>query len=74
MNIIMMKEVMIVANVNVNIRMDNDLKEQFEAFCSDVGMTMSTAINIFVKKTVREYRIPTGAPGLSHSDTPLNKK
>ncbi|MCD7761999.1 MAG: type II toxin-antitoxin system RelB/DinJ family antitoxin [Lachnospiraceae bacterium] len=46
------------ANINVNIRMDSDLKQQFEAFCSDMGMTMSTAFNIFAKKTVHEYRIP----------------
>ena len=43
---------------NVNIRMDKELKKQFEAFCNDVGMSMTTAFTIFAKKTVREYRIP----------------
>lgn len=43
---------------NINIRMDADLKRQFEAFCADMGMTMTTAFNLFAKKTVREYRIP----------------
>lgn len=38
--------------------MDSDLKRQFESFCTDMGMTMTTAFNIFAKKTVREYRIP----------------
>lgn len=46
------------AQVNVNIRMDADLKKQFEAFCSDVGMNMTTAFCVFAKKTVRERRIP----------------
>ena len=46
------------ANTNINIRMDSDLKRQFEAFCADMGMTMSTAFNVFAKKAVREYRIP----------------
>lgn len=46
------------ANVNINIRMDSDLKQQFEAFCNDVGMTMTTAFTVFAKKAVREYRIP----------------
>lgn len=46
------------ASTNINIRMDSDLKKQFEAFCSDMGMTMTTAFNIFAKKAVREYRIP----------------
>lgn len=43
---------------NVNIRMDAELKRQFEHFCADVGMTMTTAFNVFAKKTVRENRIP----------------
>lgn len=34
------------------------MKQQFEAFCSDMGMTMTTAFNIFARKAVREYRIP----------------
>ena len=46
------------ANTNVNIRMDAELKRQFEAFCADMGMTMTTAFNLFARKTVREYRIP----------------
>ncbi len=46
------------ANTSINIRMDADLKRQFEAFCADMGMTMTTAFNIFARKAVREYRIP----------------
>ncbi|MDO4633450.1 MAG: type II toxin-antitoxin system RelB/DinJ family antitoxin [Eubacteriales bacterium] len=46
------------ANVNINIRMDSELKSRFEAFCADMGMNMTTAFNIFAKKAVREYRIP----------------
>lgn len=45
-------------NTNINIRMDEDLKHQFEAFCTDMGMSMTTAFTIFARKTVREYRIP----------------
>lgn len=46
------------ANISINIRMDAELKRQFEAFCADMGMTMSAAFNIFARKAVREYRIP----------------
>ena len=42
----------------VSIRMNADLKKQFEAFCDDMGLTMTSAFNMFAKKTVREYRIP----------------
>ena len=46
------------AQTNVNIRMDEKLKKDFDKFCSDVGMTMTTAICIFAKKTVKEQKIP----------------
>jgi len=51
---------------NINIRMDANLKKQFEAFCADMGMTMTTAVNIFARKAVRENRIPFEISG----DTP----
>ena len=53
-----MKGAFAMAQTSVNIRMDADLKRQFEAFCSDMGMSMTTAFCIFAKKVVREYRIP----------------
>ena len=46
------------SQTNINIRMDSDLKKQFEAFCSDIGMSMTTAFCVFAKKAVRERRIP----------------
>ena len=46
------------AQTNVNIRMDAELKRQFEEFCADVGMSMTTAFTVFAKKTVRENRNP----------------
>ena len=38
------------ANINVNIRMNRELKKQFEAFCDEVGINMTTAFTMFVKK------------------------
>ena len=46
------------AQTNINIRMDEELKRQFDQFCSDVGMTMTTAFCIFAKKAVKEQKIP----------------
>ena len=46
------------AQTNVNIRMDEQLKKDFDKFCEDIGMTMTTAICVFAKKAVREQRIP----------------
>ena len=60
------------ANININIRMDSDLKQQFEAFCNDVGMTMTTAFTVFAKKAVREYRIPFEIGAEDRKSTRLN--
>lgn len=43
---------------NINIRMDSKLKKEFEQFCQDVGMSMTTAFTLFAKKTVNENQIP----------------
>lgn len=51
------------AQTNINIRMDSELKKQFEDFCADVGMSMTTAFNIFARKAVRENRIPFEVSG-----------
>ena len=37
------------ASTNVNICMDEELKRRFEAFCMDMGMTMTTAFNAFAE-------------------------
>ena len=46
------------AQATYSIRMDQELKEQFDELCSDFGMTASTAFTIYAKKVVRERRIP----------------
>ena len=46
------------SQTNINIRMDEELKKQFDKFCSDVGITMTSAICIFAKKVVKEQKIP----------------
>ena len=46
------------AQTNINIRMDEQLKKEFDKFCDDIGMTMTTAICIFAKKVVKEQKIP----------------
>ncbi|MCM1104155.1 MAG: type II toxin-antitoxin system RelB/DinJ family antitoxin [Clostridium sp.] len=44
--------------VNVNFRMDADLKKSMEQACAELGMSMTTAFTIFAKKVSREKRIP----------------
>ena len=46
------------AQTAMTIRMDNDLKVQFDALCDQFGMSTNTAINIFARAVVRSRRIP----------------
>jgi len=46
------------ATVNMSIRMDTELKKQAEAMFSDMGLNMTTAINMFLRQVVRQRRIP----------------
>lgn len=44
--------------VNVNFKLDSDVKKAMESACSEMGLTMSAAFTIFAKKVSREKRIP----------------
>lgn len=46
------------AQILVNIRMDEELKKSMEKTCQELGMNMTTAFTIFAKKMSREHRIP----------------
>ena len=43
---------------NINIRMDKILKSQLEEVVSELGLNVSTAVNIFARQVVRQGRIP----------------
>ena len=43
---------------NVTIRMDSDIKAQAEALFAELGMSMTTAFNVFVRQSLREGKIP----------------
>ena len=42
----------------ISLRVDDELKRNAERTLDDIGLSMSTAINIFLKTIVRENRIP----------------
>ncbi len=46
------------ATVNMSIRMDTELKKQADAMLSDMGLNMTTAMNMFLRQVVRQGRIP----------------
>ena len=44
--------------VNVNFKLDADVKKSMERACAELGLSMSAAFTIFAKKVGRECRIP----------------
>ena len=46
------------ATVNMSIRMDTELKKQADAMLSDMGLNMTTAMNMFLRQVVRQGKIP----------------
>ncbi len=44
--------------VNVNFKLDADVKKSMEQACADMGLSMSAAFTVFAKKVGRERRIP----------------
>ena len=46
------------SQVLVNFRMDEEDKKGMEEVCKELGLSMTTAFNIFAKKMRREKRIP----------------
>ena len=46
------------ANINVTIRMDEKLKKEADSLFKDLGMNLTTAINTFIKQSIREQKIP----------------
>lgn len=44
--------------IATTIRMDADLKAEFDKLCEEFGMSANTAFNIYVKTVIRQRRIP----------------
>ncbi len=42
----------------ISIRVEDDVKKRAEEACADLGLSLSAAINIYLKKLGRENRIP----------------
>lgn len=53
-----MKGVTFMAQTTFTIRMDEDVKREFNTLCENIGLTMTTAFCVFAKKAVSEQRIP----------------
>lgn len=53
-----MKGADVMATTNVTIRMDAELKKQAETLFSELGLSMTAALTVFLKQAVYEQGIP----------------
>ncbi len=61
---------------NMTIRVDADVRNQMNDICAKLGMTTSTAINLFINAFVREKGMPFPVSLKSDSKTivePMNR-
>ena len=42
----------------ISLRIEDEVKKKAEEACADIGLSLSSAINIYLKKLGREKRIP----------------
>ncbi len=42
----------------ISIRVDDDVKKLAEETCKEIGLSLSAAVNVFLKKLGRERRMP----------------
>ena len=59
--------------LNLSVRVDANDKKNFEQFCDEVGMNVSTAINIFIKAVLREQKLPFEVRSKTFDDTIYEK-
>jgi len=45
-------------STNLNIRIDKEIKHQAEELLDEMGLNLSTAVNIFIRQLVRDGSIP----------------
>ncbi len=46
------------STVSTNIKLDPAVKQQAQILFDDLGMNLSTAVNIFLKQAIKEQAIP----------------
>ena len=46
------------ATSNLTVRVDESTKREFDAFCNNVGINATSAVNMFIKNVVRTRTLP----------------
>ena len=52
----------------ISMKIDDDIKTKAEALFNDIGITMTTAVNLFLQAAIREQTIPFGFTAAATKD------
>mgnify|MGYP002919192420 CR=1 FL=1 len=58
LSILYLNGVVYVATTNLNIRTDKAIKDRAEKIFNELGLNMTTAVNMFLKVSIRTHGIP----------------
>lgn len=56
---------------NINVRVDSEIKSQAQEVFTSLGLDMTTAINIFLRQSIRQHGIPFPVTAKSAKKTPM---
>lgn len=57
------------ATTNVTIRLDNEVKKEAEELFNDLGLNLTSAINMFIRRAIAEQGIPFEVKRVYNSET-----
>lgn len=57
----------------ISIRLDSDIKEQFDSLCKEFGISTNAAFNLFARTVVREKAIPFSIAIVPQANTTENR-
>ena len=61
-------------NSTITVRMDSTLKDAADKICSEMGLSMSSAITIFIKRLVNDRAIPFKVTAPDHFYSEENRQ
>ena len=69
---------MLAGVTTLSIKIDRDLKAQADSLFNDMGMSMTTAVNVFIRQAVQQQAIPFQIYRIVDADTkaaaPIDRK
>ena len=64
----------IMANVNINVRTDSEIKRQAQKIFENLGLDMTTAVNLFLRQAINKNTLPFEILPIIHTENQMGPK